>query len=190
MKLYLASANVVAVTNLMLSHGTGEDKTLVPAKALSFRAEIDPKLLDELREGLADLFFEPSNGKGPRVPSIPEIDGAIGWKTEYEGGTLKLDLGQLDDLDFDDEELVCTGVDTKAISFEPLATGRAIFKCNAIVTSDDPEMRGKLDALLRHDLPVTFTKLTQKPLAAPKKAGDDAAESRQGALIDAPATQH
>lgn len=179
MKLVLAIAEVVAVTNLMLRHGTGEDATLVPAKALTFRAKVQPSQLEELREGLADVFFEKTE-KAPRVPSLPEIDGAIGWKTEYESGTLRLDLSNLDDLDFDDEELVLGGVDAKDITFEPLAAGMVDFKVNAIVKSDDPEMRGKLDALLRHTVSAEFSKLTQKPLAEPKKPKDDA--SGQGTL--------
>jgi hypothetical protein len=181
MKLVLAIAQVAAVTNLMLKHGSGEEATLVPGKCLSFRAQIEPHALDELREGLADIFFEKTE-KGPRVPSIPELDGAIGWKTEYESGTLKLDLSDLDDLDFEDEELVLTGVNAKAITFTPLATGMVDFTVNAIVELDDPELRGKLDAILRHTVKATFLKLTQKPLAAPKTAGDDAADSRQPAL--------
>jgi hypothetical protein len=160
MKLVLAIAQVAAVTNLMLKHGSGEDATLVPGKCLSFRAQI----------------------KAPRVPSIPELDGAIGWKTEYESGTLKLDLSELNDLDFEDDELVLTGVNAKAITFTPLATGMVDLTVNAIVELDDPELRGKLDAILRHTVKATFLKLTQKPLAAPKTAGDDAADTRQPAL--------
>ncbi len=174
MKIVLAIAEVVAVTNLMLKHGTGEDATLVPAKALTFRAKVPPVVLEQLREGLTDRFFEPAPEKAPRVPSLPELDGAIGWKTEFESGTLRLDLSNLDDLDFDDEELVLSGVDAKDITFEPLATGMVDFKVNAIVKSDDPEMRGKLDALLRHTVSASFSKLTQKPLAEPKKAKEDA----------------
>lgn len=181
MKLYLANALVVAVTPLMLKHGSGEDATLVPATALTFSAQVPPKQLDELRAGLSDRFYEPEQPKLPRVLSVPEIDGAIGWKTEYQSGTLKLDLEQLEDLDFDDDELVVSGVNAKGITFEPLATGMVDFKVNGIVTSDDPELRGKLNGLLRHKLPVTFTKLTQMPLAEPKKPKDDAS-SGQGTL--------
>jgi hypothetical protein len=182
MKLSLPIAQVVAVTPLMLKHGNGEDASLVPATSLTFRGPIEPKQLEELREGLSDRFFEPASGKAPRVPAIPELDGAIGWKTEYEGFTLALDLSELEDLDFEDENLTITGVDAKGISFEPLATGMVDFKINAIVQTDDVELRGKLNALLRHTVRATFSRLTQKPLAEPKKAGDDAATSAQQSL--------
>lgn len=191
MKLYLPIAQVTAVTPLMLKHGTGEDAGLEPATSITFRAEVDPKLLDELREGLADRFFEPVNGKGPRVLSVPEFEGAFGWKTEYEGSNLVLNLEDCDDLDFDDEELVLAGVDAKGITFEPLAKGMVDFKVNAIVRSDDPELRGKLNGILRHTVKAVFSKLTQKPLAEPKKPKDDGAKD-QGKLDlkREPATQH
>lgn len=182
MKLQLPLADVSAVTNLMLKHGSGEDATQVPAKAITFRAEVAPEILDQLREGLADVFFEAVAAKAPRVPSIPEL-GAQVWKTEYERGTLALDLSDLDDLDFEDLHLTLSGVDVKDITFEPLATGMVAFKANAVVETDDSETRGKLDAILRHTVKATFTKLTQKPLAEPKKAKDDAADG-QGTLID------
>lgn len=182
MKLSLAIAQVVAVTPLMLKHGSGEDATLVPATSLTFRAEVNPEQLVELREGLADKFFEAVAPKAPRVPSIPEIEGAIGWKTEYEDGTLRLDLSELEDLDFEDEEITIGGVDAKGITFEPMAKGMVDFKVNAIVRSDDAELRGKLNALLRHTVRATFSKLTQKPLAEPKKPSDDAADPNQGKL--------
>lgn len=171
MKLAIEIALVAAVTPLMLKHGSGEDASLVPATSLSLKGEISPKQLEELREGLADLFFEPSE-KGPRVPSMPEL-GAQTWKTEYQDGTLKLDLEDLDDLDFEDEEIAISGVELKAISFEPLTTGKVDFSCNAIVRDTDADLRGKLNALLRHKVGVSFSKLTQKPLAAPKKPADD-----------------
>lgn len=181
MKLYLPIAEVTAVTPLMLKMGTGEDATLEPATSLTLRAEVHPEVLDELREGLSDRFFEKGDGKSPRVPCIPELDGALGWKSEYEAGTLKLDLSDLEDLDFEDEELTIGGVDAKGITFEPLPKGMLDFKVNAIIRSDDVELRGKLNGLLRHTLKATFLKMTQKPLAAPKAPKDDAA-SRQPAL--------
>lgn len=184
MKLALPLAQVVAVTNLMLRHGSGDEATLVPAKALTFRAEVHPEILDQLREGLTDKFFDAAVGKAPRVPSIPEIE-TLAWKTEYESGTLALDLTELDDLDFEDEHMTLSGVDAKDITFEPLATGMVAFKVNAIVTTDDAEERGKLDGLLRHTVRATFSKLTQKPLAEPKKPGDDSA---QGDLLKQPET--
>lgn len=181
MKLVLSIANVVAVTPLMLKHGTGDEAALEPATALTLRADTPPSILEELREGLADKFFEPAE-KGPRVPCIPELAGALGWKTEFESATLKLDLSNCEDLDFSDEELVIAGTELKGIEFEPLSTGMVGFKCNAIIRSDDPELRGKLNGLLRHTVSATFTKLTQKPLAEPKKAKDDASTSSQEPL--------
>lgn len=188
MKLTIEVAMVAAVTPLMLKHGSGEDATLVPASSLTLKGEVAPKQLEELREGLSDIFFE-KNEKGPRVPSLPEL-GAQSWQTEFEDGTLKLDLEDLEDLDFEDEELAMSGVELKSIAFEPLKTGRVDFSCNAIVRTDDAELRGKLNALLRHKVGVSFSKLTQKPLAAPKKPSDDAASANQGNLLPAPATQH
>lgn len=181
MKIVLPIATVAAVTPLMLKHGSGEEATLVPAKSITFKAEVQPVTLNELREGLDERFFEAASEKGPRVPALPELDGAIGWRTEYEGGTLRLDLSQLEDLDFDDEELVLAGVEVNSITFEPLATGMVAWRMNAIVTSDDPEVRGKIDGLLRHTVSAEFTKLTQRPLAEPKKPKDDMA-NKQGEL--------
>jgi hypothetical protein len=181
MKLYLPIAKVVAVTNLMLNHGSGEEATLVPAKSITFRAEVEPKLLEEFRAGLADRFFDPVASKEPRVPAIPELEGPIGWKTEYESGTLRLDLRDLDDLDFEDEELLLHGVNAKGITFEPLATGMVDLKVNAIVETDDAELRGKVDALLKHTLKATFSKLTQKPLMEPE-GPQDGANPNQGQL--------
>lgn len=172
MKLHLPIANVVAVTNLMLKHGSGDDATLVPAKALTFRAEVAPEILEQFRAGLTDRFFDKAKDKEPRVPSIPELDGALGWGVEYESGTLRLDLSDLDDLDFEDEELALGGVNAKDITFEPLRTGMVALKVNAIVETDDAELRGKLDALLRHTVKATFSKLTQKPLMEPEKPQD------------------
>lgn len=187
MKLTLIVAHVAAVTNLMLKNGSGEEATLVPAKALTLRAEVEPKMLDELRANLADRFFDQPTEKGaPRVPSIPELDGPIGWKTEYEGATLALDLSELQDLDFEDEHLTLTGVNAKDITFQPLPTGMVDFKVNAIVETDEPEMRGKLDALLKHTVRATFSKLTQKPLIEPEKPGDDAASKQTKLGLEPP----
>lgn len=190
MKIVLAVAYVSAVTNLMLSHG--ED--LVPAIALKLQAEVEPKLLEELRAGLTEKFFEAAVGDAPRVPCIPEL-AALTWKTEYEKGTLTLGLTETEGLAFKEEELRFTGVDTKAISFEPLATGRLAFECNAIIRADE-DGRGKLTALLKHNVKATFSKLTQKPLAEPKKPADDAASTQQvlpeihPLIPNAPETQH
>lgn len=182
MKLVLPLAYIGAVTNLMLSHGTGEDATLVPATAVKLEADVDPKILDELREGLRNTFFDDNK---PAVPKIPELE-AMAWKTEYEGGTLSFDISDTEDLDFeaDDDRLVYLGVDVKAITFEPLATGLVAFKCNAIVRSDEAG-RGRLAALLKHNVKATFSKLSQKPLAEPKKPSDDAAPSPQQELVTA-----
>jgi hypothetical protein len=174
MKLYLPIANVTAVTNLMLKHGSGEGATQVPAKALTFRAEVAPEIIEQFRAGLTDRFFDQAADKAPRVPSIPELDGPIGWRTEYEHGTLKLDLSDLDDLDFEDKHLTLGGVNAKDITFEPLATGMVALKVNAIVETDDAELRGKLDGILRHAVKATFSKLTQKPLAEPEGPQKDA----------------
>lgn len=175
MKLILPIANIVAVTNLMLKHGSGAEATLVPATAVSFKGEVDPKMLDQLREGLSDIFFEKATTKAPRVPSIPELY-AMSWKTEYEGGTFTLDLNELDDLDFElDEtgELQFAGVDVKALTFEPLAKGLVLFTGNAIVPTDK-DGRGQLAALVRHTVKATFSKLTQKALAEPEGPQKDA----------------
>lgn len=177
MKLALPIAYIRAVTNLMLNEG--EDQ--VPAIALSIESEVLPAILDELREGLFGKFFDVVSDKAPAVPSIPELS-ALSWKTEYERGTLKLDLEETEGLAFQDELLEHGGVDVKAITFEPLPTGMLQFKCTAIVRADE-EGRGKLTALLKHNVKATFTKLTQKPLAEPKRPKDDAAEDgRQGAF--------
>lgn len=173
MKIVLAVAYVSAVTNLMLSHG--ED--LVPAIALKLQAEVDPALLEELRAGLTEKFFEPAVGDAPRVPCIPEL-AALTWKTEYEKGAILLDLSETDGLAFEEDELKFTSVDTKAITFEPLAKGRLAFECNVIIRADE-DGRGKLTALLKHNVKATITKLTQKPLAEPKKPADDAASKQQ-----------
>lgn len=175
MKLELPIAYVAAVTNLMLSEGDD----LVPAQALKLEAEVEPALLEELREGLTARFFEQPGEGAQAIPSVPEL-AALGWKTEYEKGTLTLDLSETEGLAFEDEKLKFTGVDVKAIEFEPLATGMLSFKANAIVRANE-EARGKLTALLKHDVRATFTKLTQKPLAEPKKPKDDMANS-QGQL--------
>jgi len=180
MKLAMPLAYVGAVTNLMLNHGSGEDAELVPAKALQLRAEVSPEILDQLREGLADKFFEAAVPKAPRVPSIPELE-VMNWKTEYERGTLAINLADTDGLAFDDEDITLTGVTVKSITFEPLATGMVDFKVSAIVETDE-ETGGKLAALLKHTVKATFSKLTQKPLAAPDKPKDDAADANQGKL--------
>lgn len=177
MKLVFPAAFISAVTNLMLKHGSGDGATLVPATALKLKGQVDPKMLNELREGLRDKFFDDNK---PAVPTIPEL-AALGWKTEYEGGTLALGLGDTEDLDFDDESLVLMGVDAKDIIFEPLATGMCDLEVNAIVQADT-ETRGKLTSLARHTVKATFSKLTQKPLAEPKKPSDDAADDRQRPL--------
>jgi hypothetical protein len=183
MKLTLIVANIAAVTPLMLKKGSGDAATQVPAKALTIKAEVAPELLNELRDGLADKFFEPPTKDAPRVPCIPEIEGAIAWKTEYESGTLALDLSQLEDLDFEDKHLTLHGVSAKDIAFEPLPSGMVAFKVNAVFETDDAELRGKLDGLLRHVVRATFSKLTQKPLIKPEGPQDDAA-SRQQELIE------
>lgn len=181
MKLYFPAAYIPAVTNLMLKMGTGEDASLVPAMALSITAEVNPKMLDQLREGLSDVFFEPASEKAPtapRVPSLPEL-AALQWKTEYEC-TLVLDISELNDLDFEAERLTFTGVEAKAISFEPLATGGVAMKLQVNVRADQ-EGRGQLSALLKHEVRVTLSKLSQKPLIEPDKPKDDAAKN-QGRL--------
>lgn len=182
MKLVLPIATVTAVPNLMLKMGTGEDASLVPGTCLCLRAEVTPEILDQLREGMSDDFFEKAGGKSPRVPRNPELGAQI-WKTEYEGGTLALDLSELEDLDFEAEVLTFGDVDAKAIGFEPLAKGMVEFSVNAIIKTDH-EGRGQLAALLRHKFKVTFSKLTQKPLAEPKKPSDDAANPNQGKLLE------
>lgn len=172
MKLAIPNASIRAVTNLMLSMGTGEDAQQVPATAVQIKGDVEPKALEQLRAGLADKFFEPAAG-GPRVPCIPEL-AALTWKTEYEGGTLVLDISELDDLDFDaGDELRFTNVDAKDIVFEPLANGMVSFKVNAIVRTDQ-DGRGRLAALLKHNVAATFSKLTQQPLAEPEGPQDDA----------------
>lgn len=154
MKLALPDAYVPAVTNLMLNEGDD----LVPASCIKLEAELDPKALEELRPGLRDKFFE--QGTKPAIPSIPEL-AALSWKTEYEKGDLVLDLSETDGLDFKDTELRYAGVDVKAIEFEPLATGLVAFKANAIIRTDE-KGRGKLTALVKHNVKATFSKLTQK----------------------------
>lgn len=168
MKLVLPVAYVAAVTNLMLN--VGED--LVPATALKLEAEVDPRFLEELRIGLFGKFFDEPAKEAPAVPSIPELATLV-WKTEYEKGTLTLFLGDTQGLAFEDPELRHPGVDVKAIEFEPLATGRLSFRATAIIRADE-EGRGKLSALLKHEVRATFSKLTQKPLLEPKKPADDA----------------
>lgn len=176
MKLVFPLAYVAAVTNLMLAEG--EDQ--VPAQALKIEAEVAPELLNQLRDGLADVFFErPAGDKAPAIPRVPEL-AALSWRTEYEKGRLELDLEDTEGLAFTDQQLAFQGVDVKAIEFEPLATGMVAIKANAIIRGDE-EQRGKVTALLKHTVKATFTKLTQKPLAEPEKPQDDAA-SRQEPL--------
>jgi hypothetical protein len=185
MKLLLAIANITAVTPLMLKMGTGDDATQVPATSITFRGEVEPTLLDELRPGLSDFFFSKQSDNSPRVPLLPELVGALGWKTEYESGLLALDLSALEDLDFDDENLAIPGVEVKGITFEPQANGMCDFKMNAIVKSE-PKLRGKLNGLLRHTLRATFSKLTQKPLIEAPKPSDDAASAQTQLGLEPP----
>lgn len=182
MKLVLPIASVTAVPNLMLRQGSGEDSILVPATCLCLRAEVTPEILDQLREGMADDFFEKGVGKAPRVPRNPEL-GMQTWKTEYQGGAAALDLSELEDLDFEAEVLTFTDVDAKAICWENLTKGVVDLQMNAIIKTDH-EGRGQLAALLKHKFKVTFSKLTQKPLAEPKKPSDDAANPNQGKLLE------
>lgn len=177
MKLSFPICYITAVTNLMLKEGSGDDATHRPAKAITFRAEVSPSQLDELRDGLSNVFFEPAHDKAPRVPAIPEL-GVQHWKTEYEHGTLALDLSKLEDLDFEDEHLTLGGANVKDLEFEPLSTGMVSIKGNAVVETDDAELRGKLDGLLKHTVRATFSKLTQKPLAEPEGPQDDANQGR------------
>lgn len=179
MKLVFPLAYVAAITNLMLSEGDD----LVPAQAVKLEAEVHPDLLNELREGLPDVFFDkPAGDKAPAVPRLPEL-AALTWRTEYEQGRIELDLSDTEGLAFEDREIACQGVDVKAIEFEPLATGMVSIKANAILRGDE-EQRGKITALLKHTVRATFSKLTQKPLAEPKRAKDDAANANQGELLE------
>jgi hypothetical protein len=174
MKLILPLAYIPAVPNLMLNEGDD----LVPAICVKFEAEVAPEILDELRPGMAAVFFErPAGDKAPAIPKMPEL-AALGWRTEYEHGRLEIDLSDTDGLAFGDAELACSGVDVKAIEFEPLATGLVAFKANAIIRGDE-ELRGKITALLKHTVRATFSKLTQKPLAEPEKPKDDAAQRQE-----------
>lgn len=181
MKLLLVSATVTAVTNLMLKHGSGEDARLVPATSLSLKAEVPPALLDELREGLANVFFEKqaAGSSAPRVPCLPELD-TLSWKTEYQEAVLTVDVEAIaDELDFEVPEsgkLRFGDTEVKSITFAPSPKGAVDFTCNVIVRGD-AEDRGRLTALQRHKAGITLEQLSQKPLAQPKKPADDAAKA-------------
>lgn len=182
MKLTFPLAYIGAVTNLMLTEGDDQ----VPAQAIKIEAEVVPALLDQLREGLADVFFEqPAGEKAPAIRKIPEI-GSIAWKTEYERGRLELDLSETEGLAFTDERLEFQGVDMDVKSIElsapDLAEGIVAITLNAIVKGDE-EQRGKVTALLKHTVKATFSKLTQKALAEPKTAGDDAASAQESLAL-------